>query len=137
MHAVSFTVAGQPVPQPRPRVSTAGGFARAYVPAKHPVHAYRQKIASEATKAGLEPQSEPVEVIVEAVFVRPKSHMTKKGVKPTAPKLPRPDVDNIAKAILDSLQDVMGDDTNVRLLTVGKAYGNESRTTVSVKFEKP
>jgi Holliday junction resolvase RusA-like endonuclease len=134
---ITFTVQGEPVPQPRPRVSTRGGFARAYVPAKHPVHAYRQKIAAEATKAGLEPQSEPVEVIVEAVFVRPKSHMTKKGVKPTAPKLPRPDVDNIAKAILDSLQDVMGDDTNVRLLTVGKAYGNESRTTVSVKCEKP
>ena len=134
---ITFVVQGEPVPQPRPRVSTRGGFARAYVPAKHPVHAYRQKIAAEATRAGLEPQSEPVEVIVEAVFVRPKSHMTKKGVKPTAPKLPRPDVDNIAKAILDSLQDVMGDDTNVRLLTVGKAYGNESRTTVSVKFEKP
>jgi hypothetical protein len=29
MSTVSFTVAGQPVPQPRPRVSTAGGFARA------------------------------------------------------------------------------------------------------------
>ena len=137
LRVITFVVQGEPVPQPRPRVSTRGGFARAYVPAKHPVHAYRQKIAAEATKAGLEPQSEPVEVIVEAVFVRPKSHMTKKGVKPTAPKLPRPDVDNIAKAILDSLQDVMGDDTNVRLLTVGKAYGNESRTTVSVKCEKP
>ena len=134
---ITFVVQGEPVPQPRPRVSTRGGFARAYVPSTHPVHAYRQRIAAEATKAGLEPQSEPVEVIVEAVFVRPKSHMTKKGVKPTAPKLPRPDVDNIAKAILDSLQDVMGDDTNVRLLTVGKAYGNESRTTVSVKCEKP
>ncbi len=137
LRVITFVVQGEPVPQPRPRVSTRGGFARAYVPATHPVHAYRQKIAAEATKAGLEPQSEPVEVIVEAVFVRPKSHMTKKGVKPTAPKLPRPDVDNIAKAILDSLQDVMGDDTNVRLLTVGKAYGNESRTTVSVKCEKP
>lgn len=137
LRVITFVVQGEPVPQPRPRVSTRGGFARAYVPAKHPVHAYRQKIAAEATRAGLEPQSEPVEVIVEAVFVRPKSHMTKKGVKPTAPKLPRPDVDNIAKAILDSLQDVMGDDANVRLLTVGKAYGNESRTTVSVKFDKP
>ncbi len=137
LRVITFVVQGEPVPQPRPRVSTRGGFARAYVPSTHPVHAYRQKIAAEATKAGLEPQSEPVEVIVEAVFVRPKSHMTKKGVKPTAPKLPRPDVDNIAKAVLDSLQDVMGDDTNVRLLTVGKAYGNESRTTVSVKCEKP
>lgn len=130
---ITFVVQGEPVPQPRPRVSTRGGFARAYVPAKHPVHAYRQKIAAEATKAGLEPQSEPVEVIVEAVFVRPKSHMTKKGVKPTAPKLPRPDVDNIAKAILDSLQDVMGDDTNVRLLTIEKKYGHSPQTTVTIE----
>ncbi len=137
LRVITFVVQGDPVPQPRPRVSTRGGFARAYVPATHPVHAYRKQIALEAMRAGLKPQEEPVEVIVEAVFVRPKSHMTKKGVKPTAPKLPRPDVDNIAKAILDSLQDVMGDDTNVRLLTVGKAYGNESRTTVSVKCEKP
>jgi Holliday junction resolvase RusA-like endonuclease len=137
LRVITFVVQGEPVPQPRPRVSTRGGFARAYVPATHPVHAYRKQIALEAMRAGLKPQEEPVEVIVEAVFVRPKSHMTKKGVKPTAPKLPRPDVDNIAKAVLDSLQDVMGDDTNVRLLTVGKAYGNESRTIVSVKCEKP
>ena len=130
---ITFTVQGEPVPQPRPRVSTRGGFARAYVPSTHPVHAYRQKIAAEATKAGLEPQSEPVEVIVEAVFVRPKSHMTKKGVKPTAPKLPRPDVDNIAKAILDSLQDVMGDDTNVRRLTIEKKYGHSPQTTVTIE----
>jgi Holliday junction resolvase RusA-like endonuclease len=134
---VTFVVHGEPVPQPRPRVSTRGGFARAYVPAKHPVHAYRKQIALEAITAGLKPQSEPVEVIVEAVFARPKSHMTKKGVKATAPRLPRPDVDNIAKAVLDSLQDVMGDDTNVRRLTVEKTFGNQSQTTVSVKCENP
>jgi Holliday junction resolvase RusA-like endonuclease len=101
------------------------------------VHAYRKQIALEAITAGLKPQSEPVEVIVEAVFARPKSHMTKKGVKATAPRLPRPDVDNIAKAVLDSLQDVMGDDTNVRRLTVEKTFGNQSQTTVSVKCENP
>ena len=32
MNPVCFTVLGEPVPQPRPRVSTRGGFARAYVP---------------------------------------------------------------------------------------------------------
>lgn len=133
LRVITFVVHGEPVPQPRPRVSTRGGFARAYVPSTHPVHAYRQKIAAEATKAGLEPQSDPVEVIVEAVFVRPKSHMTKNGVKPTAPKLPRPDVDNIAKAILDSLQDVMGDDTNVRRLTIEKKYGHSPQTTVTIE----
>lgn len=133
MRPVTFTVLGEPVPQPRPRVSTRGGFARAYVPAKHPVHAYRAAIAEEAGKAGLEQTDEPVEVIVDAVFARPKSHMTTKGVKATAPSLPRPDVDNVAKAVLDALQDVMGDDTNVRRLIVEKSYGPEARTTVRIQ----
>jgi Holliday junction resolvase RusA-like endonuclease len=132
MRPVTFTVAGEPVPQPRPRVSTRGGFARAYVPSTHPVHAYRAAIAEEAAKAGLEQTGEPVEVIVDAVFARPKSHMTKKGVKPTAPQLPRPDVDNVGKAVLDALQDVMGDDTLVRRLVVEKSYGTEGRTTVRI-----
>lgn len=133
MRPVTFTVAGEPVPQPRPRVSTRGGFARAYVPSTHPVHAYRAAIAEEAAKAGLEQTGEPVEVIVDAVFARPKSHMTKKGVKPTAPQLPRPDVDNVGKAVLDALQNVMGDDTNVRRLVVEKSYGTEARTTVRIQ----
>jgi Holliday junction resolvase RusA-like endonuclease len=132
MHAVSFTVAGQPVPQPRPRVSTAGGFARAYVPGKHPVHAYRESIAAAARGAGLTTTGEILNVVIDAVFERPKSHMRKAGVKPDAPKLPRPDVDNIAKAVLDALQDVMGDDSMVGRLVVEKSYGTEARTTVRV-----
>ena len=132
MHAVSFTVAGQPVPQPRPRVSTAGGFARAYVPGKHPVHAYREAIAAAARAAGLTTTGEVLNVVIDAVFERPKSHMRKAGVKPDAPKLPRPDVDNIAKAVLDALQDVMGDDSLVGRLVVEKSYGQEARTTVRV-----
>jgi Holliday junction resolvase RusA-like endonuclease len=74
-----------------------------------------------------------VEVIVDAVFARPKSHMTRKGIKASAPVLPRPDVDNVGKAVLDALQDVMGDDTNVRRLVVEKSYGQEARTTVRIQ----
>ena len=133
MRPVTFTVPGEPVPQPRPRVSTRGGFARAYVPSNHPVHAYRAAIAEEAAKAGVDETGEPIEVIVDAVFSRPKSHMNKRGIKPSAPQLPRPDVDNIAKAILDALQDVMGDDTNVRRLVVEKSYGTEARTTIRIQ----
>jgi Holliday junction resolvase RusA-like endonuclease len=132
MHAVSFTVAGQPVPQPRPRVSTAGGFARAYVPGKHPVHAYREAIAAAARAAGLTTTGEVLNVVIDAVFERPKSHMRKAGVKADAPKLPRPDVDNIAKAVLDALQDFMGDDSLVGRLVVEKSYGQEARTTVRI-----
>jgi Holliday junction resolvase RusA-like endonuclease len=130
--SLTFSVPGEPVPQPRPRVSTRGGFARAYVPATHPVHAYRQSLAAAARDAGLSDTGEPLNVVIDAVFERPKSHMRKSGVRADAPRLPRPDVDNIAKAVLDALQDVMGDDTNVARLVVEKSYGQEARTTVRI-----
>jgi Holliday junction resolvase RusA-like endonuclease len=130
--AITFTVPGDPVPQPRPRVSTRGGFARAYVPKQHPVHEYRASLAAAARDAGLGTTGDPLNVVIDAVFVRPKSHLCKAGVKATAPRLPRPDVDNIAKAVLDALQDVMGDDSLVARLVVEKSYGTEARTTVRV-----
>jgi Holliday junction resolvase RusA-like endonuclease len=130
--SLTFSVPGEPVPQPRPRVSTRGGFARAYVPATHPVHAYRQALAASARDAGLSQTGEPLNVVIDAVFERPKSHLRKSGVRADAPRLPRPDVDNIAKAVLDALQDVMGDDTLVARLVVEKSYGQEARTTVRI-----
>lgn len=130
--ALTFSVQGNPVPQPRPRVSTRGGFARAYVPKTHPVHAYRRAIAAGAVKAGLTQTAEPLSVVIDAVFARPKSHLRKSGLRPDAPRLPRPDVDNLAKAVLDALQDVIGDDTNVSRLVVEKSYGQEARTTVRI-----
>lgn len=135
MDAVTFTVEGEPVPQPRPRVSTRSGFARAYVPAKHPVHEFRRRIAQEALRAGVRRYETPIDVCIVATFSRPKSHLTKRGVNPTAPKLPRPDVDNLAKACLDALQEVMGDDTNVRRLTVEKGFGEVAKTIVKIECE--
>lgn len=131
---MTFSVPGDPVPQPRPRVSTSGGFARAYVPAKHPVHAYRRAIATHAAAAGAMPGADPVEVIVDAVFARPKSHLRKSGLKTGAPALPRADVDNVGKAVLDALTGVAWqDDAQVRRLIVEKSYGTEARTTVRIQ----
>jgi len=130
--AITFSVPGDPVPQPRPRVSTAGGFARAYVPKGHAIHAYRQAVAVAARAAGVVEADGPVSIIIDAVFARPKSHMNKGGVKPKAPALPRPDVDNISKGVLDALKSVMGDDSNVGRLLVEKTWGTEGRTTVRI-----
>ena len=102
------------------------------MPKDHAIHAYRQAIAAAARQAGLTPTGEPLNVVIDAVFARPKSHLRKAGVKPDAPRLPRPDVDNIAKAVLDALQDMMGDDTHVARLVVEKTYGPEARTTVRI-----
>ena len=130
--AITFTVPGDPVPQPRARITTRGKFAHAYTPKSHPVHGYRSSLAAAARAAGLTQTGEPLSVVIDAVFQRPKSHMNKCGVKATAPVLPRPDVDNVGKAVLDALQDVMGDDTMVARLVVEKSYGAEARTTVRV-----
>jgi Holliday junction resolvase RusA-like endonuclease len=130
--SIAFEVPGDPVPQPRPRVSTAGGFARAYVPKGHAIHGYRQAVALAARSAGLTDTGKPLTVVVDAVFARPKSHLGKAGVKSSAPQLPRPDVDNIGKAVLDALQDVIGDDTRVARLVIEKSYGTQGRTTVRV-----
>ena len=130
--SVTFSVPGEPVPQPRPKISTRGGFGRAYVPGQHPIHAYRQAVQLAAIDAGLRKTAGTVEVVIDAVFSRPKSHLTKKGVKASAPQLPRPDVDNLAKGILDSIGPILGDDTQVRRLVVEKSYGTEARTTVRI-----
>lgn len=131
--AITFSVAGDPVPQPRPRVSTRGGFARAYVPATHAVHAYRAAIADAARAAGAGVHGEPVEVVIDLVFARPKSHLRKNGLKADAPRYPRVDVDNAAKAALDSLNGVAWeDDSQVTRLVVEKTYGSEARTTIRI-----
>ena len=130
--AITFSVPGDPVPQPRPRITVRGKHGHAYVPGDHPIHAYRQAVALAARAAGLVEATAPVSVIVDAVFARPKSHLNKSGVKASAPALPRPDVDNLGKAVLDALQEVMGDDTNVGRLLVEKTWGTEGRTTVRV-----
>jgi Holliday junction resolvase RusA-like endonuclease len=129
---IQFRIDGDPVPQPRPKVSTSGGFARAYVPSKHPVHCFRSRVTEAARDAGLVRVDQPVAVEITAVFGRPRSHYRRSGVKPTAPLLPRPDCDNLAKAVLDALQDALGDDTRVARLTVEKGWGSEGCTTVRV-----
>ena len=130
--AITFSIPGNPVPQPRTKVCVRNNKPHGYVEKKHPIHAYRQAVALAARAAGVVEADGPVSVIVDAVFARPKSHLTKSGVKASAPALPRPDVDNLGKAVLDALQEVMGDDTNVGRLLVEKTWGTEGRTTVRI-----
>lgn len=130
--AITFSIPGNPVPQPRTKVCVRNNKPHGYVEKKHPIHAYRQAVALAARAAGVRQATGPVSIIIDAVFARPKSHMNKSGVKPKAPALPRPDVDNISKGVLDALKSVMGDDSNVGRLLVEKTWGTEGRTTVRI-----
>jgi len=101
---IVLEVPGQPVPQPRPRVSTRGGFGRAYTPTKHPIHVYRQAIKLVAMSSGKKITG-PTALVVDAVFQRPPSHWRKHDLSPTAPLWPNADGDNIQKGVADALKD--------------------------------
>ena len=134
METVTFSVPGDPVPQPRPRITTRGRHGHAYTPATHPIHAYRQAIAAAAREAGATPtDAAPITLIVDLVFARPKSHYRKSGLKPDAPRLPRPDCSNCLKGIEDALNGIAWvDDTQVGRVVVEKSYGDEPRTVVRI-----
>jgi Holliday junction resolvase RusA-like endonuclease len=131
MTPVSFRVYGDPIPQPRVRVSTFGGHARAYVQKKHPIHAFRESVRLAAIAAGVKPSAGPVEVSLLAVFARPASHRKADGsLRKGAPLYPGHrcgDADNLAKGALDSLHGVAyEDDDQADLGYVRRRYGRKA-----------
>lgn len=132
--AIAFSVDGDPVPQPRARITVRGRHGHAYTPSDHKIHAYRAAIAAAAVEAGATPtDTAPITLIVDLVFARPKSHFRKSGLREDAPKLPRADCSNVLKGIEDSLNGVAWvDDTQVGRVVVEKSWGTEGRTTVRI-----
>lgn len=132
--AIAFTVEGDPVPQPRARITVRGRHGHAYTPSDHKIHAYRAAIAAAAVEAGATPtDAAPITLIIDLVFARPKSHFRKSGLREDAPKLPRADCSNVLKGIEDSLNGVAWvDDTQVGRVVVEKSWGTEGRTTVRI-----
>jgi len=134
----TIVVPGQPVPQPRVRVSTRGGFARAYVPGRHPIHAYRQAVQLAAPKTlGGNPDWAFV-LEIEAVFGRPASHLRRGVPKPDAPAFPpRCDWDNLGKGVCDALTGLAWkEDDQVVDGRVRKRYagpGEEAHTRITVR----
>lgn len=106
MATLKFIVPGNPVPQPRPRVTARGKCAHAYTPKTHPITAYREAVRLAAIKSGAECTDELIVVYIHARFQRPKSHWNKNDIKKTAPQTPRADGDNIAKGVMDALTGV-------------------------------
>jgi Holliday junction resolvase RusA-like endonuclease len=128
-------IPGEPIAQPRVKVSTRGGFARAYVDAKHPIHAYKQAIRLAYVNAGGEVLEGPVSVRIVCWFERPKGH-SKKRRQQAEPKTTKPDLDNVAKAVLDALNEIAyNDDGQVCRLTVEKWYVGGPYDSIGTEIE--
>jgi Holliday junction resolvase RusA-like endonuclease len=125
-------IPGEPIAQPRVKVSTRGGFARAYTERDHPIHAYKQAIRLAYVNAGGEVLEGPVSVRIVCWFDRPKSH-SKKRRQQAEPKTTKPDLDNVGKAILDALNEIAyNDDGQVYRLTIEKWYIGPSDLTGTI-----
>ena len=130
--AIEF-VEGDPKAQPRPRAFSRGGVARVYDPGT--AEGWKSKIAAKFRTHIGRATNQAVCVQISLLFRRPKSHFRtgrNAGLLRTAAPVHhtrKPDTDNAAKAVLDALAvgsgiGVIGDDANVVLLIVEKAWAN-------------
>lgn len=130
---IQFTVPCVPIAQPRQRhrIVNAGGrtFSSNYTPKRDPVNAFKATIQMAAQQAYQGPPLEgPVALTLCFVFPRPKCLCWKKRAMPRVWHISKPDLDNVVKAVKDSLKStVWRDDAQVCRLTVEKwiAAGNE------------
>ena len=129
----SFVVPGDPVAQPRHKIATRGGFAKAYIPKDHPIHGYKQavQLAARVAMGGRAPVDGPVLVTILFRFGRPKSHS--KAARIDDNHKQKPDLDNLTKAVLDALNGICwADDSQVCQIRASKAWRTESQTIVII-----
>lgn len=125
-----FIIPGEPRGKGRPRFASHAYTDQA-------TRAYEDKVRWEYKAAGGELLAGPVEVKITAYHAVPKSaSKTKAGQMLDGAILPtkKPDVDNIAKAILDGLNGVAyTDDKQVVSLAVDKQYDQAGYVQVSIR----
>ncbi|WP_343518112.1 RusA family crossover junction endodeoxyribonuclease [Sphingomonas sp.] len=135
---IVVTVPGAPVAKGRPRISTRGGFARAYTPAKTARYEDLVRIAACDRMNGNSPVQGQVTLCVTAYVPIPKS-MPKRdreaAVEGLKHPVTRPDADNYAKAALDGCNGILfKDDSQVTDLIVRKRYSDRPRLVISMEY---
>lgn len=137
---VKIVVAGEPVAQGRPRISTANGFARAYDPAKsRNWKQYARLVAQQVMEQEASVLSGPVSLSVRVYRQMPKSLSKKKhqqALDGLILPVTKPDLDNYVKGASDSINGiVIKDDAQIVAFhePFGKWYSDRPRIEIEVK----
>lgn len=124
-------VSGEPVPQPRHKFRIIGKGKSAipvpYLPAKHEVHAWKDAVRLTFKSEMNRPPFDQGALSLSLGFVlgRPDSRIKKRSDNAREWHDRRPDVDNLAKAVMDALKGIAWkDDAQVCQLSVGKVMAN-------------
>lgn len=118
-----------PLGKGRPRATVQGGRARVYTPTATSDWEHYAALELRAAWEAKPPLTGPLGCEIVAVFARTAELLRKVRGSCKYPtwRLPhavKPDVDNIAKSVLDAIEKagIIGDDKQIALLTVGKHY---------------
>ena len=133
---VSFSVPVAPTAKGRPKFTVRGGYAKAYTPKKTRDFELLVEDFARRAMGARQPELSPVAVNLEFLLPIPASwsrHKRQTALDGALLPVSRPDIDNYAKAVLDSLNGIVfADDALVVELHSSKRYSDSPRTAVSV-----
>ena len=137
---IHFKIDGRPQPQGRPRAVRMGAGVRMYDPPKS--KAYKQMVSAKVRSYmkinGIQTITDPIAVHLNFYFTPPKSYSKKRILAIEAKEelfTKKPDLDNLAKSILDSCNNLLfKDDSQIVGLTIAKHYGHEDYVDVKVQI---
>lgn len=138
MEQIHFIVPGKPFGKQRPRVACRGKFSKAYTPKETIAYENLVKLfyAQEAN-GEMFPADAELAIEITAYYEIPKAASKAKREKMLSGEIrptKRPDIDNVAKAIYDSLNMVAyHDDAAIVETRVSKFYSDSPRVEVTIK----
>ena len=131
---IEFVVTGKPLGKARPRV-TRKGFT--YTPKKTVNYENLIRWTFQSKFPNHKPYEGYVEAEIKAIFDIPKSYSKKKTLELLNKSCNydhKPDLDNVAKIVLDSLNGIAyKDDSQVTVLKVIKEYGEQAKIIVKLE----
>lgn len=136
--SLTFHVDINPVPKGRPRFSKIGGFMRSYTPKKTSDYETEVRTQAQAVMTR-EPLETPLAVYLYFRLPIPRSHSKKRqeaclsgSERPTK----KPDIDNLAKSVLDGLNGVVWhDDSQIVSLHLTKVYARNPGIDLLIREE--
>ncbi len=135
---IELLIPGEPIAQPRQRHAArmvhGNIMSMNYVKKDSPIHAFKAALQIDAAGKWIGPPSQnPFIVNIVATFSRPKNMIWKKREMPRKPKMSKPDLDNLMKAVFDGLNKIVWqDDSQIFEVTMKKEYaaGDEQPGTM-------